>query len=241
VGDSSGAVVPSASVLALNTETGINKTTETNAQGFYTFPILPTGHYDVTVRARGFKEYRETGLTIEVNSALRVDVTLQVGALSQEISVSSAAVHVETTSTQMGEIIGSNKMEAVPLNGRSYTDLMALQPGVVPVQSGDYNKNSPSGSLTTGTFSVSGQRESARFLLTTERFKPIVKRPHLLSGLLSPRLPHTGRRRGMWCHDGPQMARPRKSQALGFDAMEIPERPSWDAFTYCATRQVEIR
>jgi len=161
VADASGAVVPGASVTALNTETGIKETTETNAQGYYIFPVLPTGHYTVSVRAKGFKEYAQTGLTIDVNSALRVDPILEVGAVTQEVSVSAAAARVETTNTQMGEVIGNTKMEVVPLNGRSYTDLISLQPGVVPIQSGDYNKNSPSGGLNTGTFSVSGQRESA--------------------------------------------------------------------------------
>lgn len=161
VADASGAVVPGANVTVLNTETGIKETTETNAQGYYTFPVLPTGHYTVTVRAKGFKEYAQTGLAIDVNSALRVDATLEVGAVTQEVSVTANTVQVETNSTQMGEVIGDTKIEAVPLNGRSFTDLISLQPGVVPIQSGDYNSNSPSGGLNTGTFSVSGQRESA--------------------------------------------------------------------------------
>src|ERR1019366_7488161 len=70
-------------------------------------------------------------------------------------------VQVETTNTQMGEVIGTNKMELVPLNGRSYTDLLALQPGVVPQSSGMYSGNKVSGELNPGTLSVSGQRESA--------------------------------------------------------------------------------
>jgi hypothetical protein len=159
--DSSGAVIPDASVLALNTDTDINHTTRTNTQGYYVFPILPTGHYTITIQGRGFKEYRQTGLTIDVNSALRVDAKLELGAVTQEVNVSASAVQVDTTSTQMGEVIGGNKIEAVPLNGRSFTDLISLQPGVVPIQSGDYNNNQPSGGLDTGTFSVSGQRESA--------------------------------------------------------------------------------
>ena len=161
VSDSTGAVVPSATVGALSIETGIKKTTQTDAQGVYTFPVLPTGHYDLSVQVKGFKEYKQTGITIDVNSAVRIDVALEVGTVTQEISISAAVQRVETTSTQMGEVIGGTKMEITPLNGRSFTDLISLQPGVVPIQSGDYNSNAPSGGLNTGTFSVSGQRESA--------------------------------------------------------------------------------
>ena len=71
-----------------------------------------------------------------VNAALSVDVTLQVGQVTQAVTVTSTVVHVDTTSTQMGEVIGSNKMTEVPLLTRGYTDLLALQPGVVPVSSG---------------------------------------------------------------------------------------------------------
>jgi hypothetical protein len=165
VSDASGAVVPGAGVAALNTETGIRQTTQTNAQGFYVFPVLPVGHYDVTVQAKGFREYRQNGLMIDVNSALRVDVALEVGAVTQEVSVSATAAHVDTTSTQMGEVIGSQKMVGLPLNGRSFTDLLALQAGVAPTNSGEnagyYPASEVSGELNPGNFSVSGMRESA--------------------------------------------------------------------------------
>ncbi|MGO8791532.1 MAG: carboxypeptidase regulatory-like domain-containing protein [Terriglobia bacterium] len=161
VTDSSGSVIPNAAVVALNTETGIKHTTQTNAQGFYSLPILPVGHYDVTIEVKGFKEYRQTGLVLDVNTALRVDAAMEVGAITQEVNVSAAAQHVETSSTQMGEVVGDNKIETVPLNGRSYTDLLALQPGVVPVSAGTYGGTPVSGSLDNGNLSVSGQRESA--------------------------------------------------------------------------------
>jgi hypothetical protein len=163
--DSSGAVITGAAVVAVNTETNIRSSTQTNAEGFYSFPALPPGHYEVQIKASGFQQYRQTALVIDVNSALRVDATLQVGAETQEISVSATAAHVETNNTQMGEVIGTTKMTTLPLNGRSFTDLLALQPGVVPVSSGEYGGyNSPpgvSGSLDPGNLSISGQRESA--------------------------------------------------------------------------------
>src|SRR5579863_1678910 len=159
--DSSGAVVPGASVIAINTQTGIRNSTETNADGFYSFPALPAGHYDVGITARGFREYRQTGLVLDVNTAIRVDATLRVGTATQQVEVSAAAVHVETSSTQMGEVIGGTKMSTLPLNGRSYTDLLALQPGVAPSSSGEGSGMAVSGDLNPGALSVSGQREAA--------------------------------------------------------------------------------
>ena len=161
VTDSSGAVIVGAEVVARNIDTDIRQTQKTDTAGFYSFATLPVGHYEVVIHQTGFKEFRATNLVIDANSALKVDAALQVGVVTQEVSVSAAAVQVETTNTHMGEVIGGTKIEITPLNGRSYTDLISLQPGVVPIQSGDYNSNSPSGGLNTGTFSVSGQRESA--------------------------------------------------------------------------------
>ncbi len=161
VTDPTGAVMPGVSVVALDTDTGIQTTTQTNAAGFYNFPALPTGHYEIRITETGFEEYRQTGLVIDVNTALRIDATMKVGSVNQEVSVTSTAVHVETTNTQMGEVIGNTKMTTLPLNGRSYTDLLALQPGVVPSSSGESSAMGVSGNLNPGAVAVSGQRESA--------------------------------------------------------------------------------
>ena len=161
VTDATGAVVPIASVVALEDETGIKHNTHTDAQGFYSFPILPVGHYSVAIQASGFREYHQTGLVIDVNSALRVDVSLELGTVSQQVNVSATVVHVETTNTQMGEVITGTKMTDLPLNGRAYTDLLGLQPGVVPISSGLYASPQVSGNLNPGNLSISGQREEA--------------------------------------------------------------------------------
>jgi len=102
VSDPTGAVIPGAAVTAHNTDTGIDSATQTNAQGFYNFPALPTGKYEVRIKATGFEEFRETGLVLDVNNALRIDAAMKVGAVNEEVSVTSTAVHVETTNTQMG-------------------------------------------------------------------------------------------------------------------------------------------
>jgi hypothetical protein len=161
VKDSSGAVVPGAAVTALNTGTGISQSVQTDAVGFYVFPALPVGSYDLTIRHAGFKEYRQTALALDATVTLSVDATMAVGAVAQEVTVQSASVHVDTSSPQMGEIIGGVKMTTLPLNGRAYTDLLALQPGVVAVNAGTYNSQAVSGNLNSGNLSVGGQRESA--------------------------------------------------------------------------------
>ena len=161
VKDPTGALVPNAQVTALETQTGVKTETRSDTAGFYSFPSLPVGPYELQVKASGFKEYKQTGLVLDVNTALLVDVALQLGEATQEVTVAAAAVQVETTNTQMGEVITENKMTTVPLNGRSYTDLLALQPGVVPTSSGQYGALSVSGNLNPGSMSVNGQRESA--------------------------------------------------------------------------------
>jgi hypothetical protein len=132
VTDPTGAVVAGAAVTATNVDTGVALSQTTNAQGFYSFQELPVGKYTIDVQKTGFKAYRQTGLVLDVNQALGVDVPLQIGEASEKVEVSSAALHVDTESTQMGEVITGKEMTDVPLVTRSYTDLLALQPGVVP-------------------------------------------------------------------------------------------------------------
>ncbi len=130
---------------------------------------MPVGHYDVDITAAGFKPYRRAGITVDVNSALLVDAVLELGESSEAITVRESPVQVETASTQLGDVITAANVAALPLNGRSYTDLLALQPGVLPittitsltVQGLGQSVFSPSGDLNPGTLSINGQRESA--------------------------------------------------------------------------------
>ena len=106
---------------------------------------------------------------VDVNSALLVDAVLELGERSETVTVNESAVQAETASTQLGDVITAANVAALPLNGRSYTDLLALQPGVVPVttitsltvQGLGQSVFSPSGDLNPGTLSINGQRESA--------------------------------------------------------------------------------
>src|SRR5271163_214151 len=169
VKDSSGAVVPKATVTATDTNTGIRQTTTTDSKGFYSFPSLPVGLYDLEFNGGGFRPYRRTAIVIDTNSDLIVDAALEIGGRTDVVTVTDTQVHVETASSQMGEVITAAQMTAVPLNGRSYTDLLALQPGVAPVtsvtsetvQDVGASALSPSGNLNPGTISINGQREFA--------------------------------------------------------------------------------
>jgi hypothetical protein len=162
VTDASGAVIAGATVVATNTQTGVKSTVTTDAKGFYNLATLAVGTYELEISKPGFKTYRQTGLVIDANSALRSDVTLRVGAIHETIEVSTEAAQVETQSTQMGEVISGEKMTSVPLNGRSYIDLLALQPGVSPYQNLDTTSGvgatTVSGDITNGTQSVNGGR-----------------------------------------------------------------------------------
>jgi len=165
VTDATGAVVSGAAVTATNTQTGVQSKATTDARGFYDFPSLLIGTYEVAISQAGFKTFHQTGLAIDANSALRVDAVLQIGATTEKVEVSTDSVHVETESTQMGEVISGKTMTAVPLNGRSFTDLLALQPGVSPYIANDtgstVNDRPVDGGLNSGNQSVNGQREAS--------------------------------------------------------------------------------
>jgi hypothetical protein len=165
VTDPSSSVIPGATVSATNTDTGVKATVKTDGAGFYSFPDLPVGNYDVAVTQSGFKSYHKSGIHIDANSAIRADVKLEIGQVAEKVTVSSDAVQVETQSTQMGEVINSDKITSVPLNGRSFIDLLSLQPGVVPgayaEQAAGLNDRAVSGTLAAGNQSINGQREAS--------------------------------------------------------------------------------
>lgn len=166
VHDSSGAVITGAKVVATNVETNFSQETSTSSDGSYRILALPAGHYRLTVSASGFRPYVETGIEVKVNDQLRFDATMTVGTVTEEVNVEANAVQVQTESTQLGDVIDSKKMEALPLNGRSYIDLLGLQAGVAPGTTGSIQQDRPvSGNLNPGNISVNGQRETANAFL----------------------------------------------------------------------------
>ena len=166
VHDSTGAVVAGSRVIVENTLTNFHQETVSGADGSYRLLALPAGVYKLTVTAKGFKTYSTTDITVKVNDELALDVTLSVGSATEIISVEANAVQVQTESTQLGDVIDSKKMLALPLNGRSYIDLLGLQAGVAPSTAGTIGGDRPvSGNLNAGNISVNGQRETANAFL----------------------------------------------------------------------------
>jgi hypothetical protein len=176
ISDVTGGVIPGASVTATNTAQGTETKTTTDAKGVFTLPRLAVGTYDLQVSAQGFAPQKKSAMAVDADSAVRVDFTLQILEQTQEVTVTetTAEVHVETSSTQVGEVVSGRQMTAVALNGRSFTDLLALQPGVVPmttqqpdsiVMAGASVAIAPSGLLNPGNQSISGQREDANGFL----------------------------------------------------------------------------
>ena len=169
VTDTSGAAIAKAMVMVTNSETGVRHMAATDDKGYYSFPALPVGTYELYVSVADFRPYRRIGIVIDANSAVTVDASLQIGDRSDVLTVSEDQLHVETTSTQNGEVITAAQMTAVPLDGRSFTDLLSLQPGVAPltsitsdtVQDVGASALNPSGDLNPGTISINGQREFA--------------------------------------------------------------------------------
>src|SRR5262249_16164678 len=165
------AVVTGAKVQITNVQTNASQDTTTGPDGSYHFLALPPGGYKITATASGFRAYNATDITLQVNDQLRIDITLQVGAIAETIDVSATAAHVETENTQLGDVIDSKKMLALPLNGRSYLDLLGLQAGVAPTTAGtllgDTKSDRPvSGYIfNAGNVSVNGQRETGNAFL----------------------------------------------------------------------------
>ncbi len=159
--DGSGAVIPGAEVTAVNRDTGIRQTVTTNSEGFYIFSALSIGSYTVRVAKPGFRDFEATNVKVDANSALRIEATLSLGSVSETQEVRANALQVETQNTQLGEVIESEKMTSVPLNGRSFTDLLALQPGVSPYKSTSESGRTVSGDLNSGNQSVNGGREAS--------------------------------------------------------------------------------
>lgn len=169
VKDATGAVIPSSKVKATDLATGITHTATTNQSGSFNFPLLAVGDYSVAVSSKGFETQKQTGIRVSLNSSISLSFTLHVSSTAQTVTVSAAALHVQTNDTQIGQTINAKQILNTPLNGRSYTDLLTIQAGVVPITtSGAGNSTSGGGFGTlpaagqenTGQFSIHGQRES---------------------------------------------------------------------------------
>jgi hypothetical protein len=164
VKDTSSAVIPGAHVIATNVGTNMSKDAISGPDGQYSILALPVGRYKIEAQAQGFQTLLISDIVLDVNQERQVDLTLQVGQVEQHVNVSANTVAVDTVSTQLGQVVDERTLLNLPLNGRSYIDLLALQPGVVPgsVVTSGY---AVSGQLAAGNLSVNGGRETANNFL----------------------------------------------------------------------------
>jgi hypothetical protein len=132
--DSTHAAVVGAKVALTNTATGDKRTDNTNNSGAYQFVNVPPGNYTLDVQATGFKHFTQTNIAIQVGSSTRVDAELQVGSVDQSVEVTTQAALLETQQATVGQVVEGRSVEEMPLNGRNVLNLVALAPGVVPLQ-----------------------------------------------------------------------------------------------------------
>ena len=153
VRDSSAATVPGAEVTVTKTDTGMVRTVFTGADGTFTLPNLPVGPYQLKVVLQGFNTYIRDGIVLQVGSSPEVSVTLALGAISEQVTVTANTTLVETKSTGVGQVIDNQRVMELPLNGRQATELIFLSGLATSAPAGDLNTNK---NFPTVTISVAG-------------------------------------------------------------------------------------
>src|SRR6266436_4960188 len=151
VTDPSGAVIGGATVTITNVETGISLKTSTDSTGNYVVTPLAIGRYSVTVEAAGFKKSVRSDITVNVQDRVRVDIALEVGAVTDTVEVQAAAPLLQTDTSYLGQVVESKEIVDLPLNGRYFTRLAVLTAGTAPTPNGARDEK-------TGGFSSNGVR-----------------------------------------------------------------------------------
>src|SRR5262245_54596909 len=173
VADASGKVIANASVTVTQKETGLTRQVTTNDRGFYVAPSLPVGTYTVAVEVKGFKRKSVTGIALQINEEPRIDVALEVGEVSETVTITSAAPLLQTESASVGQVIDNRYTTQIPLNGRDFSQLILLTPGAVTRPGGfDLTTGAATGSLGSGVaiggrdahnnFTIDGAGNNAR-------------------------------------------------------------------------------
>ena len=155
VTDPTGAVMPGVKVTITNTATKVARTLETNSAGNYSAPELPIGDYSVRAEYQGFKTYERTGIEPNVNDVVRVDIPMQVGEVTQSVTVSETAVRVQTESNEISTVISGKQVTELAINGRNFFQLAALVPGASSLMP-DFNLPLPV--MSSGAISFNGLR-----------------------------------------------------------------------------------
>lgn len=173
VKDETGAVVVHATVEVHNADTGLDSVCFTDSNGHYYFALIPVGVYGVSFNAAGFGAEERDHISVDVASEVRVDATLRIGEIHQEVQVDGESLDLDERGAETGLALRREQTSQMPLNGRSYTDLLALQAGVAPVtsmtsetvQGLGQSVFAPSGDINAGVLSINGQRESANLYI----------------------------------------------------------------------------
>ena len=148
IADASGAVVPGSQITLTNQANGLKRDTVANSEGVYTIPLLPPGNYQINVSKDGFKPIVQTGIVLNVEQVARLDFSLQTGAVTDTVTITSSGPVLERETSSIGQAIENKTIITLPLNGRNYTQLVALMPGATPNQ----------GSRATDGISLNGNR-----------------------------------------------------------------------------------
>jgi hypothetical protein len=156
--DPSGRVIPNADIEILNESTGVIYSGRTNETGIYTVSLLPPGQYRLQVSKIGFKSLIKPGIVLNVQSAVALNFTLPIGATSETVTVDAGASSINTTDASVSTVIDRKFVENIPLNGRSFQDLISMTPGVVT-----QSPQAGSGLASSGDFSVNGQRTETNY------------------------------------------------------------------------------
>ena len=163
--DASGAGVPSATITVKNTETSVSRTGMTEPDGTYLFLALPVGVYEVTAGKSGFQDSSRSGIQLNVNQEVSIDLRLEVSSVKAAVNVIEDAPIVNTTTSDISGLVGAREIKELPLNGRSYDLLLTLNPGVVNFTSQKTGGTGISNSTTANNFAVSGNRPQQNMFL----------------------------------------------------------------------------
>ncbi|HEV2498291.1 MAG TPA: carboxypeptidase regulatory-like domain-containing protein [Terriglobia bacterium] len=166
VTDSSGAVVPGASVTLTNVNTSARRVTVSNNVGNYTLVDILPGTYTLEARKRGFETQQQAAFTLSVNQTVTYNFTLPVGAATQTVTVSASAAKLQTASAELGSVVSPREVNSLPLNGRNFTELLALTPGVSTVNTSQNGGGFDTNPIGTYSFpSVGGQTNRSNMFL----------------------------------------------------------------------------
>ncbi|HWB99950.1 MAG TPA: carboxypeptidase regulatory-like domain-containing protein [Bryobacteraceae bacterium] len=136
-------LIPGARITLLDQRTGVVRTATSNQEGFYIIPLVPAGVYQLTAEASGFRKFQGRDIQLEINQNLTMPVRLQIGEVSESITVAGAVATIDTVSSSVKDVVDTKRIEGIPLNGRNVLQLQQLIPGALYTGSGDQFGNTP--------------------------------------------------------------------------------------------------